>query len=240
MAEQEVIKHTKKIYKVWNSKEHGPWQKIKEFLIEIFIIVFAITISIWFHNRSEHGHQQAEVKEFLIGMKSDLNRDLIEMENDKQSYLVQKTAFNYITSIKMGESLNNDSLSKYYNPLFNTTALNVNNGRFEGFKSSGKIGNIENKELQNDIMDLYQEDIVSLLTSTNSYVTSKKKFFDYVILNRKRLTDSTSNITSILAKDEAQNISIVLSHPNEVLSRYDTCIEKMKKIITEIDKEYNL
>jgi len=240
MAEQEVIKHTKKIYKVWNSKDHSPWQKIKEFLIEIFIIVFAITISIWFHNRSEYGHQQAEVKEFLIGMKSDLNHDLAEMENDKHSYLAQESAFRYLTSIKMNETLNSDSLAKHYNPLFNTTALNVNNGRFEGFKSSGKIGNIENKELQNDIMDLYQEDIVSLLTSTNSYIANKKKFFDYVMQNRKRITDSTSNIASVLAKDEAQNISIVLSHPNEVLSRYDTCIQKMKKIITEIDKEYKL
>ena len=48
MAEQEVIKHTKKAYSIWGSK-NSPFHKIKEFVVEIFIIVFAITISIWFH-----------------------------------------------------------------------------------------------------------------------------------------------------------------------------------------------
>jgi len=42
MAEEEVAKHTKKIYKIWNNKEHGLWHKTKDFLIEIFIIVFLL------------------------------------------------------------------------------------------------------------------------------------------------------------------------------------------------------
>ena len=49
-----------------------------------------------------------------------------------------------------------------------------------------------------NIIDLYQEDLVSLLTSTNSCIANKKKISDYVIQNRKRLTDSTSNIATIL------------------------------------------
>ena len=240
MAEQEVIKHTKKIYKVWNSKEHSLWQKLKEFLIEIFIIVFAITISIWFHNRSEHAHQQDDVKQFLIGLKGDLKHDLAEMQNDKISFLNQGAAFSYITSVKLNHDLNSDSLAKYDNWLFNTTALSPNNGRFEGFKASGRIGYIENKELQNDIMDLYQEDIVSLLASTNVYTNNKMNFFDYVSKNKKRLTDSTTNMASILARDEAQNISVRLSRPNQIIERYDKCIDKMKKIISEINKEYDL
>jgi hypothetical protein len=30
MAEDEVIKHTKKIYKLWTSKEHSIWHKISD------------------------------------------------------------------------------------------------------------------------------------------------------------------------------------------------------------------
>src|SRR4051812_34516056 len=101
MAEQEVIKHTKKIYKVWNSKEHSFWQKLKEFLLEVFIIVFAVSLSIWFHNRSEHANQQEDVKQFLLGLKSDLKSDLAEMQDDKGSYLKQEAAFHYITGIKL-------------------------------------------------------------------------------------------------------------------------------------------
>jgi hypothetical protein len=240
MAEQEIIKHTKKIYKVWNSKEHSFWHKLKEFLLEVFIIVFAITLSIWFHNRSEHASQQEDVKQFLLGLKSDLKHDLEEMQSDKESYLKQKAIFSYISSVKPNQKPSMDSLNKYINWIYNATSLNPNNGRFEGFKSSGQIGEIENEELQNDIMDLYQEDIVSLLASTENYITIKRKLFDYINENRKRLTDSTTNISSVLAQDEAQNICSSLGSPKQILERYDKCIEKTKKIIAEINKEYNL
>jgi hypothetical protein len=240
MAEEEIAKHTKKIYRIWTSGEHNFWQKLKEFLVEVFIIVFAISLSIWFHNRSDHASQQEDVKKFMLGLKSDLQNDTAEMQNDKRSYEKQRITFNYITHIKMNGHLSTDSLNEYDNWMFNITVLNPNSGRFEGFKSSGKVGEIENTELQNDIMDLYQEDIPALLASTYSYTDIKKKFFDYVSGNRKRLTDSTNNLSTILTQDEAQNICIVLSSPQQVLERYDVCIDKMKKIMTEINKEYNL
>src|SRR5215831_11612072 len=230
MAEQEVIKHTEKVNKIWHSKEHSIWQKCKEFLIEIFIIVFAVTVSIWFHNRNEHANHQNDVKQFLLGLKSDLASDIIEMQSDKQSFLKQKAAFEYITSIKLNQTLNEDSLGKHKTWIFNTTGLNPNNGRFEGFKSSGRIGLIENNELQNDIMDLYQEDIVSLLVTTDSYTYAKKKLFEYVYQNTKRLSDSTNNLGAILARDESENICSMLKNPKQVIERYDNCIDKAKKI----------
>jgi hypothetical protein len=240
MAEQEVVKHTKKIYKIWGSKEHSFWHKLKEFLLEIFIIVFAISLSMWFHNRSEHQHQQKDVKEFLLGLNEDLKADISEMQDDKQSYLDQRAAFMYITKLKLGEKPSKDSLDHYYRWIFNTTGLNPNNGRFEGFKSSGKIGLIEDKTLQNDIMDLYQENIPSLLSSTNSYVGRKNTLFQYFQQQQKRLTDSTSNFMDIINTEEAHNICLTLTYTNEITSRYDSAIAKMQKIITGINKEYDL
>jgi hypothetical protein len=67
MAEDEIAKHSRKIYKTWFNKELSIWHKISEFLIEMTIIVFAVSISIWFHNVSEHKHQQEDVKQFLTG-----------------------------------------------------------------------------------------------------------------------------------------------------------------------------
>jgi len=238
MAEQEVIKHTKKVYKIWHSKEHSLWHKIKEFLIEIFIIVFAVSFSIWLHDKSEHNHQQKEVKEFLSGLREDLSSDIKEMQDDKASYLQQGKAFAYITSVKLNQSLSLDSLKKYQNPLSNSTRLNQNNGRFEGFKASGKIGLIEDKVMQNDIMDLYQEDIPQLLTSIDAYIRRKNQLVDFGVVNRKRLTDSTTNISTILLTDEAQNLSGFLANPSEIITRYDVCINKMKTIVGEIEDKY--
>src|SRR6476660_3534227 len=123
MAEQEVIKHTKKIYKTWFSKEHSFWHKLGEFGVEILIIVFAVTISIWFHNWSEHAHQQAEVKEFLEGLKIDLLSDIDEMKGDKSSYEKQKRIFSYLASLKIASPVNIDSMRKHQISLFNNTAL---------------------------------------------------------------------------------------------------------------------
>jgi len=237
MAEQEVIKHTKKVFGLW--KTNNPtWHKIGDFILEIFIIVFAITVSIYFHDRSELKHQRHETKEFLLGLKQDLKTDIEEMNQDKNSFLQSQKAFNYITSRQLNESLNPDTIRHYYTWIFNTTGLVPNSGRFEGFKSSGKIGTIENKELQNNIMDLYQENIPNLINSTNFYTSKKQSLFEYVNLNKKRLTDSTNNLVSVLSSDPAYNICVTLTFVDEILDRYDTCIHKMHVIIRDINKQY--
>jgi hypothetical protein len=238
MAEDEIVKHTKKIYKTWFNKEISIWHKISEFFIEIIIIIFAVTVSIWFHNRSEYAHEQQEVKSFMIGLKDDLNHDIEEIEGDKKSYFLQKHIFSYISGLKISETVNTDTLSKYNNWLFNTTELDPNDGRFQGFKSSGKIGSIENKELQNDIMDLYEENIPSLLTSSKIYIQIKMKFFEMFWNNLKRPTDSTNNIKSLLKLDQVCAISRFLASPDNVIARYNECEATMNKIIKEIDREY--
>jgi hypothetical protein len=239
MAEDEIVKHTRKIYKTWFNKELTVWHKISEFLIEITIIVFAVSISIWFHNMSEHKHQQEEVKQFLTGLKADLTQDIKEMENDKESYQKQSEIFTYLSRLKMNQIPNKDTLKVYSNWLTNTTALNPNDGRFQGFKSSGKIGTIENDSLQNDIMDLYEENIPMLLHSTDGYIRIKNMFFDLMAKNTKRLTDSTVNMVEVIKSDESFNLCRPLSRPDQVLERYDQCIQLMEKIMARIDKEYN-
>jgi len=50
MAEKEIIKHTKAIVELSTDRKK-PWRhRVKEVIGEILIIVFAVSISIWFHN----------------------------------------------------------------------------------------------------------------------------------------------------------------------------------------------
>ncbi len=237
MAEQEIAKHTKKIFGIWATKNNF-LHKLSEFVGEIAIIVFAISLSIYFHDRSELRHQRHNTKEFLFGLREDLRTDIEEMKSDQTSYQNSGIVFRYISHRKLNEPLNSDTIGKYSNWIFNTTGLIPNSGRFEGFKSSGKMGTIENKELQNYIMDLYQENIPSLITSTNDYTARKQRLFAYLEANMKRTTDSTSNLVSILASDQATNICRSLTFVSQILSRYDTCINKMKAIVNDINKDY--
>ena len=237
MAEQEVIKHTKRIFGIWKT-QNSFLHKLSEFVGEILIIVFAITLSIYVHDLSELRHQRHEAKEFLLGLRQDLKTDIEEMNSDKESYQKSGTIFRYIVRRKLNEPLNVDTIRKYNNWIFNTTGLIPNSGRFEGFKSSGKIGTIENKELQNYIMDLYQENIPSLIFSTNWYTSKKQKLFEYIESNMKRTTDTTTNLFTVLASDPAYNICNSLTYVKEIIGRYDTCINKMRAIINNIDSDY--
>jgi hypothetical protein len=238
MAEQEVVKHTKKVYKVWTSKEHGIWHKVKEFLVEIFIIVFAISLSIWFHDRSEHAHQQKEVKEFLLGLKDDLTNDVKEMESDIEGYHRGSEAFKYINRLKMNRPVEKDSFRLYASSIFSVIDFLPNNGRFEGFKSSGKIGTIENISLQNDIMDFYQEEIPILFISTDYYTKGKNRLLEYIQRNQKRISDSSSNILQLFSNGEVYYICQSLTNPEPIYQQYGVCIQKMKKIISTIDSTY--
>lgn len=238
MAEQEVIKHTKKVYKIWNSKQHSIWHKLKEFAIEIFIIVFAVTLSIWLHDKSEHAHQQKVVKEFLEGLKADLKNDIHELQEDRGEYVESQKAFDYLTRASNNRAFALDSIRFYSRGIFVSLQFLPNDGRYEGFKSSGNIGNIENTELQGDIVDFYQEDIKTLLITSNYYSARKEKFFDYYINNFKRGKDST-NIVSLLSSDVGQNQIRTLGQLDEIIGRYDSAINKANKIISLIEKEHH-
>jgi hypothetical protein len=240
MAEQEVIKHTKKVYKVWTSKKHSKWEKLKEFAIEVFIIVFAVTLSIWLHEKSEHSKHNKEVKEFLLGLKQDLTGDIREMGEDIKSYQKSGAAYNYVTTVKPGEAANPDSIQEYRNSFFNQTKLIPNIGRFEGFRSSGKIGFIEDKELQNDIMDLYQENIPALNWGADYYNGMKVRLREYCFGSAKRAADGSGAIFSCLTTDVGYNWASDLSYTDEIVGRYNECIKKSNKIIGAINEKYDL
>jgi hypothetical protein len=238
--EHEVQGHGKKIYKAWKDPRKKFWDKVKDIAIEIGIIIFAISLSIWFHSWSEHRHEQKNVKAFLIGLKGDLEADIKEMNEDVKGYKASGKTFNYLTSLKMQETASQDSIKKYGKYFNNTIGLNANAGRFEGFKSSGKIGQIENKQLQNDILDLYEEDIPHLIGNTNAYTKNKLEFASFIKDNIIRVTDTSSNFKEIISSNRGFAHAKTLSNTSEIIELYEVVIAKNKKIIAAIKKAYNL
>ncbi len=241
MAEAEVQKHTKKILSIMGDGQSTFWKKGKEFLIEIFTIVFAITLSIWLHDKSEQSHQQKEVTEFLIGLREDLISDQKELTEDRKLYIKQQRFYAYVSSIKPIEKPNSDSLKKYINEIFSSVKLLQNNGRFEGFKASGKIGNIKNTKLQNDIMDLYQESIPSLLSSTDFYLNKKNQLIQMVEKNIFWNKDNSIVIDAAFQSNESRIICLQLaSISSEIITRYDGCMKKSKDIVELIENTSNV
>lgn len=238
--ENEIKDHAVKAYKTLKNPRLKFWQKAGEISIEIGIIVFAVTLSIWVHDVSDHNHEQKDVKVFLLGLKKDLSGDLVQLQVDRASYLGQGAAFNYIATPSPNFKLSMDSIKKHQDYLSNITSFVPNNGRYEGFKSSGKLGNIEDDSLQNNIVKLYQDIVPAILASTNSYIQRKQYLFEYFYKNLKRNKDGSYNMLGALSSDEAFNISSTLTYTTEITDRYENAIKKSKEIIKEINADYGL
>lgn len=204
--QDEVLKHTEKIYKTVKSSRHSFGEKLREILVEIFIIVFAVTLSIWLHNWSEHRHEANEAREFLRDINDDLTKDLKSMRGKKESLSAILKSCIQILNLTPKEADTNRSVSLN----FSLNTFKANDGNYEGFKSSGKIGYIENKELKKLILQYYQEYLPGLY-DVDKYQYAKhlevwelinsldsKKFLSDPVLRAKIALDA--QITEALAK----------------------------------------
>jgi Family of unknown function (DUF6090) len=239
MAELEVAKHTKKVYKIWNSKQHSFWHKCKEFFLEILIIVFAVTLSIWFHNLSEKRHDRAEAKVFLTGLKTDLQNDIAEMKEDTMSYHQQNHFFKLLADSSAAIK-DTTVFGENYWMFSNTTALIPNISRFEALKYSGKMNMIENKELLDEILNLYQEKTPKLVETGNSTGNFKNNlisnYFDEKMLFGKH---KQTQLLQYIKTDERLRYIFKRSSSNMpyIIRLYKEVILQNKKLITMIDKE---
>jgi hypothetical protein len=232
--QEEISKHTKKIYKTMKGNDHTLKEKIIEIVIEIFIIVFAVSLSIWLHGWSEHRHQQKEVKEFLIDLKDDLKNDSINYNRSLKA--AQKNIKDYYFLFRLTSS-GIDSLKKAkgqvtFNSTFSTTK--ISSGNYEGFKSSGKIGYIENKKLKSSILQYYQELTTSLLELEKYQTQSFQRVLDFVDENANR------NITEIIMMPSfKQKLNYHSQNTEGLIMGYEEALKKINDILIEIEKGRN-
>lgn len=229
MADLEVRKHAKEALNIMLEKDKGLFHKIKDFLLEIFIIVFAVSLSIWLHGLSEKHHKKEEVKEFLIDLKVDLASDkekLIAYKEELKQTL-DKEADKKIDSIKEPDGVDlkklNDLESSVVIKMINR---NTNSGNYEGFKSSGNINNINNKPIKVKILKYYEQDVKNVEKLEATYNKQMEKVTDMVLSN---------NSNGILGS----NNFLLNTLKKSVIKEYDKLIMDIDSITIEINKEYH-
>jgi len=232
--EDEVTKHTKKIYKTIRNRDHSVGEKIREIIIEILIIVFAVSLSIWFHNWSEHRHEQREVKEFLRGLKDDLNKDIALFENNRKLIVQLDSNFNYLVSLRnpVGPSVPENEIAKHL--FISIPVVHPNVGRYEGFKSSGKIGTIEDDSLKENILAYYQQTLPEFAYQENFINSLQLKILDALIERNEKLP-----LKDFLMTNKMQGFFGIAAHNLQISEKeYDESIAKAKAIISQIDLQH--
>jgi hypothetical protein len=228
--QDEISKHSKKIYSTVKNHNQTLREKLKDIIIEIFIIVFAVSLSIWLHSWSETNGHQREVKEFLLDLKEDLSSDINSMQAAKTALSKNVENIVFLESLTKAKL---DSLISNKNPFGFTSSIGttkLSSANYEGFKSSGKIGFIEDKELKKQILKYYQDAAPSILEVERINATQVIKISDYWIENTEK------DISKIILSPRFRSmLETFKSTSKSSLDLYQDGIGQATKIISGID-----
>lgn len=232
--QDEIIKHSKKIHSAMSNKEHSFKEKVKEVLTEILIIVFAVSLSIWLHSWSEERHQHKDAQTFLIGLKEDLQNDISNLEDSRMTLNKTQQQISFVLHITPQKIDSLKANNKQINSGTNFINTLVNNGRYEGFKSSGKINTIEDQEIRNKILKYYQQTIPEIAYAEKSYERLTSRYIDLLMYGEE---DDIN--TALLRKKTKIILSGIDNFTQSSQKRYEDAIKQAKEIIKEIEKQEN-
>ena len=237
MADLEVAKHGKNVVKMAASKEHGLAHRLKEIALEIAIIVFAVSISIWFHSMSEHRHEQKQVKAFLLGLKTDLARDAEQLDGMIKSYRSSDKNYEYLLALDPKAEPEGEKFDKAYDYAdMNRFFLPVLS-RFEGFKAGGKLTNIEDEDLLNDILTLYQHKHQEIRSSETGWRNNQTKLRDYLDLALEQGESRAQRYHALTTPNGKRRLRKMVAY-HQLYDRYASAAELSRKIIQRIDVLY--
>jgi hypothetical protein len=237
MADQEVIKHTKKIVSLWGDKHSPFWHKLKDFVVEILIIVFAVSISIWLHNWSEHSNEQKVTRTFLLGLRDDIKADIAETKEILETYKEYGSLYTWLSNLDPSKVPDKDSLRQALVTIRSNTFLRAHKSRFEGFLSAGKIMTIENDSLTQNILEYYEEILPEIGSSEGGWVTENDLLNTYLIDNTKDLGSDMSKF-QVLTTPKGKYLAKTLIPWPQLLERHESLIIEGNKIISTISTMY--
>jgi hypothetical protein len=234
MADQEIAKHTKQVLAVVSSKEHKGWHKLREMLLEMVTIVFAVTLSMWLHSWGEHRHEQKQVKAFLVGLRTDLQSDIKQMKSVIASQRTFDANYTYLAALDPAGTPD-ARFKAVYETVSNNAFLVPQVSRYEGFKTSGKLTNIENPVLLDSIVNLYQFDIPKLNLSFGGWSGRHSNLVAYLEDKMDDADTPAARYKLITSPKGKRLAAMVKAHP-QLYERYDLFVQHATAIIAEIDK----
>jgi hypothetical protein len=240
MSEEKVIQHAKKAIHAVGDKKRSWSERIKEFLYEIIIIVLAVSITLWMHNWNDARHEHETEIEFLKGIKEDLKLEAEKLSDNVKYFQPVVDYYNTVWQQLKSKKLDNNYIDKNSGQLLNTYYYVADNGRFEGFKSSGYLRLIENKELLKDLMSLYTMSIPFQENIDKNLFSQRSKDYDTYI-GIKGIADSAGVHVSRIINDPAVAYQIMryVGSFNERKQQQIELEKQIKDVIAEIDKELN-
>lgn len=229
--EDELIKNTNQIWKKLRG-EGGILGKLRSIAGEIFVIGFAFSFSIWINNRAEYRKDQDEVLDFLLICQEELSGDTADLKRYKDKIESTFRSNQVLSSLneKMLDSIKKNNLDVSYDgtPVIQRTHI----AGYEGFKTSGRLGNIENKNLKRKIMEYYQVLMPSLREAEDYFNTNTHLF-----VNRYIDRASEKGKHAILEKNMQMRLAMNLSVAGSLVPTYQNVLNFAGEFQSELKRE---
>jgi hypothetical protein len=245
MAEEKIIHHSANALHILQNKETGWAKKLKEFFVEILIIVFAVSITLLLHNWNDERHEHRLEREFLSGIKSDLDSGSVDLAGGIASFRSNLDYFINVRQQLTTHQFNAAYIDSNSWQLANTSYFVFDMGRFEAFKSSGYLRLIENQTLLKDLMTLYTIKIPFQIEADHLVFDNRRRYFDEHIGPKATFIFGTSNDGRILASKLVDDpffryyIIDYSSYLRERKMQKEDLAKEMKKMAAEIGAELN-
>ena len=241
MAEEEKIReHAKQALQGLTDKKKGWREKTKDFLWEVFIIIVAVNVTLWFHNWSDKRHDRELEKNFLIGTRNDLSM-VKQTLKDNYSGFYQPT-LDYYDSVWV--QMNEHRIDKAFVDtnsyiLANTSYFTYDNSRFENFKSSGYLRLIENDSLSMYITNLYSVTLPWIASADKMVFDGRWRDFCTYIGSKMPIDSSGGWIVSSMLN--APGVKFHIQSQRDVLEssvrQQQETLQAVEGVITLIDEE---
>jgi len=236
MAELEVAKHGKNVVHLMAKKEHGLAHRVREIAVEIAIIVFAVSMSIWLHGLSEHHHQQQEVKTFLLGLKTDLQADVRQLTETIEEYRGFDANFAYLSGLDPDKKPDWETFKTAYAKSDANWYFIPARSRYDGFAMSGRLTNIENEKLLTAILYLYQSQLPQVQTSEGGWANRQRRLREY---REDALEgDDDASLFRVATTPKGKRLLRQMIASPQVYQRYQGYIDQSRQIIKMIDEAY--
>lgn len=238
MSEEKVIQHTKNAVAALHGKRSF-WEKTKDFLGEIIIIIIAVSITLAFHNWNDGRHEEKLERNFLVGAAADLRSTAQSLEVGNARFQPTVDYYNTVWGqIRKGkiDAKYVDSLSDY---LRNTSYFTFDNSRFEGFKSSGYLRLISNETLLKHLVNLYTILLPFEKETDASFFRQRQEDFSkYIGINADIDANGNVVVSNLLNQRAVRyHFFYYLQVLTERTKHKENIVKQMLALADEIDEE---
>jgi hypothetical protein len=241
MAEEEKIReHAKHALQALTDKTKKWKDRIKDFAWEVFIIIVAVNITLWFHSWSEKKNERAQEKEFLINIRENLVQDTAYIRYHNNFMTNGPLAYyDSVLSQVNRKEIDAKYTDSLYFQLLNNTGVAINNSIYQSLNSGNNLTLFENKKLLNDIIFLYSSIYPDIKTNIDNLFKMRTDDYDKYIGHKTGLyNNSQTKLSTIIYQPD---IIYILQRGNDLMKgineKGEDAINQTDILIQRIDQE---